>query len=93
MSPPGRVLDRPAPPGYPGLEVHRAARVGSAAQGRQLLMTGVVAELLREVVPSQPLRAHRSKDFPTPTALYCAVIDGQGAGAFPGSTVGTPRSC
>ncbi|HWF50781.1 MAG TPA: NB-ARC domain-containing protein [Solirubrobacteraceae bacterium] len=69
--------------GYVGLEIHRAARVGAAAHGGQLLMTGVAAELLRDVVPSQPLGAHRLKDFPAPTALYCAVIDGRGAGEFP----------
>jgi class 3 adenylate cyclase/predicted ATPase len=69
--------------GYVGLEIHRAARVGAAAHGGQMLMTGVAADLLRQVVPSQPLGAHRLKDFPAPTALYCAVIDGQGAGEFP----------
>jgi len=69
--------------GYVGLEIHRAARVAAAARGGQLLMTGVAAELLCEVVPSQPLGAHRLKDFPAPTALYCAVIDGRGASAFP----------
>lgn len=69
--------------GYVGLEIHRAARVGAAAHGGQLLMTGVAAELLRDVVPSQPLGAHRLKDFPAPTSLYCAVIDGRGASEFP----------
>lgn len=69
--------------GYVGLEIHRAARVGAAAHGGQVLMTGVAAELLRQVVPSQPLGAHRLKDFPAPTALYCAVIDGRGAAEFP----------
>jgi class 3 adenylate cyclase/predicted ATPase len=69
--------------GYVGLEIHRAARVGAAAHGGQLLLTGAAAELLRGVVPSQPLGAHRLKDFPAPTALYCAVIDGRGAAAFP----------
>jgi predicted ATPase len=68
--------------GHVGIEIHRAARVGAAAHGGQLLMTGVAAELLREVVPSQPLGAHRLKDFPAPTPLYCAVIDGRGASAF-----------
>ena len=69
--------------GYVGLEIHRAARVGAAAHGGQLLMTGVAAELMRDVVPSQPLGAHRLKDFPAPTALFSAVIDGRGAAAFP----------
>ncbi len=68
--------------GYVGLEIHRAARIGSAAHGGQLLMSGAAAELLRDVVPSQPLGAHRLKDFPAPTALYCAVIDGRGASDF-----------
>jgi class 3 adenylate cyclase/predicted ATPase len=68
--------------GYVGLEIHRAARIGSAAHGGQLLLSGAAAELLRDVVPSQPLGAHRLKDFPAPTALYCAVIDGRGAGDF-----------
>jgi class 3 adenylate cyclase len=69
--------------GYVGLEIHRAARVGAAAHGGQILMTGVAAELLRDVVPSQALGAHRLKDFPAPIALFCAVVDGQGAEAFP----------
>jgi len=69
--------------GYVGLEIHRAARVGAAAHGGQILMTGVAAELLRDVVPSQALGAHRLKDFPAPTALYCVVVDGRGAAAFP----------
>jgi len=71
------------PYGYVGLEIHRAARVAAAAHGGQLLMTGVAAELLRQVIPNQPLGAHRLKDFPAPIALYCAVIDGRGAAAFP----------
>ncbi len=69
--------------GYVGLEVHRASRVGAAAHGGELLMTGVAAELVRDVVPSQPLGAHRLKDFPTRVALFCAVIDGRGAADFP----------
>ena len=69
--------------GYVGLEIHRAARVAAAAHGGQLLLTGPAAQLLEGVVPSQPLGAHRLKDFPLPIALHCAVIDGRGAAAFP----------
>ncbi len=69
--------------GLVGLEIHRAARVGAAAHGGQILMTGVAAELLRDVVPSQAIGAHRLKDFPAPVALFCAVVDGRGAGSFP----------
>jgi predicted ATPase len=39
--------------------------------------------LLAESVPSEPLGAHRLKDFPQPEPLHCAVIDGHGAAAFP----------
>jgi class 3 adenylate cyclase len=69
--------------GLAGLEVHRAQRVAAAAHGGQLLLSGVAAELLRDVVESQAIGAHRLKDFPAPIALFCAVIDGQGASAFP----------
>jgi class 3 adenylate cyclase/predicted ATPase len=69
--------------GYVGLEIHRAARVGAAAHGGQILLTSAAAELMRDVVPSQALGAHRLKDFPAPTALFCADVDGRGAAAFP----------
>jgi predicted ATPase/class 3 adenylate cyclase len=69
--------------GYVGLEVHRAARVAAAAHGGQLLMTSAAHDLVGETVPAQPVGAHRLKDFPAPEALYCAVVDGRGAGAFP----------
>jgi len=69
--------------GYVGLEVHRAARVGAAAHGGQLLITRAAADLVRDVVSAQALGAHRLKDFPSPEALYCAEIDGRGAAYFP----------
>jgi predicted ATPase/class 3 adenylate cyclase len=69
--------------GYVGLEVHRAARVAAAAHGGQLLMTAAARGLLAESVPVEPVGVHRLKDFPAPEALYCAVVDGRGADAFP----------
>jgi predicted ATPase/class 3 adenylate cyclase len=69
--------------GYVGLEVHWAARVAAAAHGGQLLMSSAARDLLAETVPAQPVGAHRLKDFPAPEALYCAVVDGRGAAAFP----------
>ena len=69
--------------GYVGLEVHRAARVAAAAHGGQLLLTGAAVALAGEVVRTEPLGAHRLKDFPEPEQLFCAVVDGRGAGAFP----------
>jgi predicted ATPase/class 3 adenylate cyclase len=69
--------------GYVGLEVHRAARVAAAAHGGQLLMSSAARDLVEETVPVHSVGAHRLKDFPAPEALYCAVVDGRGAGAFP----------
>lgn len=69
--------------GYVGLEVHRAARVAAAAHGGQLLLTAGARELVGDVVATQSLGIHRLKDFPAPVQLYCAVVDGRGAEAFP----------
>ncbi len=71
------------PIGYVGLEVHRAARVGAAAHGGQLMITGAAREMLGDSHPVEYLGAFRLKDFPAPVQLYCAVIDGRGAAAFP----------
>ncbi|HEX3510848.1 MAG TPA: AAA family ATPase [Solirubrobacteraceae bacterium] len=77
----GRVERRAT--GYVGLEVHRAARVGAAAHGGQLLLTDAARALIGDAVPVEPLGAHRLKDFPAPELLFCAVVDGRGAAAFP----------
>ena len=69
--------------GYVGLEVHRAARVAAAAHGGQLLLTGAARGLVGEAIVLEPLGAHRLKDFPRPEELFCAVVDGRGAAAFP----------
>lgn len=69
--------------GYVGLELHRAARVAAAAHGGQLLLTGAACALVGEVVTVEPLGLHRLKDFPSPEPLFCAVVDGRGAAAFP----------
>jgi predicted ATPase len=69
--------------GYVGLEVHRAARVSAAAHGGQLLLTTSARELVGDVVATDPLGSHRLKDFPGAVHLFCAVVDGRGASAFP----------
>ena len=69
--------------GYVGLEVHRAARVAAAAHGGQLLMTSAARTLVGDQLVSEPLGAHRLKDFPVPELLFCAVVDGRGASSFP----------
>jgi predicted ATPase len=77
--------------GYIGLEVHRAARIASAAHGGQLLLSATAYGHLSEVVPAESLGSHRLKDFPQPEHLYCAVMDGRGAAAFPPPRVQTAR--
>jgi len=69
--------------GYVGLEVHRAARVAAAAHGGQLLLTAAARDLAGHGLLTESLGAHRLKDFPSPESLFCAVIDGRGAAAFP----------
>jgi DNA-binding SARP family transcriptional activator/predicted ATPase len=69
--------------GLVGLEVHRAARVAAAANGGQVLLTSVARELVGEGLATESVGVHRLKDFPAPMQLFCAVIDGRGASAFP----------
>jgi predicted ATPase/class 3 adenylate cyclase len=69
--------------GYVGLEVHRAARVAAAAHGGELLLTAAACELVGEELVCESVGVHRLKDFPAPLMLFCAVIDGRGAAAFP----------
>ena len=69
--------------GYVGLEVHRAARVAAAAHGGQLLLTAAARELVGDELITESVGVHRLKDFPAPVMLFCAVIDGRGAAAFP----------
>ncbi|MGH2872912.1 MAG: adenylate/guanylate cyclase domain-containing protein [Solirubrobacteraceae bacterium] len=70
--------------GYVGLEIHRAARVGAAANGGQVLLTGVTEALLRDDdVALEYVGEHRLKDFPRSEALFHLVIDEGGAGDFP----------
>ena len=68
---------------YVGLEIHRAARVAAAAHGGQLLLTAAARALIGDTVASESLGVFRLKDFPTPEPLFCAVVDGRGAAAFP----------
>ena len=66
-----------------GLEVHRAARVAAAAHGGELLLTAAARELVGDELVTESVGVHRLKDFPAPVVLFCAVIDGRGAAAFP----------
>jgi hypothetical protein len=59
------VLD---PPKYVGVDVHKAARIMTAAHGGQVLLSGATRELLAE--DALDLGRHRLKDFAEPVSLY-----------------------
>lgn len=54
--------------GYVGIDVHRTARIMSAAHGGQALLSAVVRSLIREEVTE--LGEHRLKDIAEPVALW-----------------------
>jgi predicted ATPase len=56
------------PPKYVGPDVHKAARIMSAAHGGQVLLSGATRELVRAELLD--LGRHRLKDFAEPVSLY-----------------------
>jgi predicted ATPase/class 3 adenylate cyclase len=64
--------------GYVGLDVHRAARIGDAGHGGQVLLSGTTKELVQHAIPDGmelvDLGEHRLKDMPNPERLYQASI-------------------
>jgi predicted ATPase len=56
------------PPKYVGADVHKAARIMSAAHGGQVLLSGATHELVAADVLD--LGRHRLKDFAEPVSLY-----------------------
>jgi predicted ATPase/class 3 adenylate cyclase len=68
--------------GYVGVEVHRAARVGAAANGGQVLVTRSTQALVGSDVALEFVGEHRLKDFPTPEPLFHLVVDGRRAEEF-----------
>ena len=66
--------------GYVGMDVHRAARIGDAGHGGQVLLSQVTRELVIHDLPSglviRELGEHRLKDLKYPTPIYQLVIEG-----------------
>jgi class 3 adenylate cyclase len=66
--------------GYLGLDVHRAARISSAAHGGQILLSQSTRELAGDVLPSgtqlEGLGEHRLKDLPRPERLFQLIVPG-----------------
>ena len=65
--------------GYVGLELNRAARIASTANGQQIVVSAAVHDELVSVLGTAAfcdLGSHRLKDLPEPERLYRLVIDG-----------------
>jgi class 3 adenylate cyclase len=66
--------------GYVGIGVHRAARIGAAAHGGQVLLSETARALVADDLPAgvtlRDLGVHRLKDIDEPTRLYQIVADG-----------------
>jgi predicted ATPase/class 3 adenylate cyclase/DNA-binding CsgD family transcriptional regulator len=66
--------------GYVGLDVHRAARIMSAAHGGQVLLSQTTANLVEQDLPEdlslRDLGEHRLKDLGRPRRLFQLVISG-----------------
>lgn len=62
---------------YVGIDVHRAARIGSAAYGGQVLISETTQALIKNDMPAgitlRDLGEHRLKDLRTPKRLYQLV--------------------
>jgi len=65
---------------YVGLDVHRAARIGAAASGGQVLLSRACTELVEASLPDgvaiRDMGDHRLKDLSRPERLHQLVIDG-----------------
>jgi predicted ATPase/class 3 adenylate cyclase len=67
------------PDGYVGLDMHRAARVASAAHGAQVLLSQTTRDLLPETFDGLTVRDlgdHRLKDLTGPQRLHQLCIEG-----------------
>ncbi len=66
--------------GYVGMDVHRAARIGDAAHGGQVLLSQTTRELVMQDLPAglsiRDLGEHRLKDLKYPTPIYQLLIEG-----------------
>lgn len=67
---------------YWGIDVHYAARLCSAANGGQVLLSSTTRALVPHA-SADDLGEHALKDFPAPRRLFHLRIDDHGAGDFP----------
>jgi predicted ATPase/class 3 adenylate cyclase len=81
---------------YVGLDVHRAARIGAAAHGGQVLVSDATRALVSGSLPGdltlRDLGEHRLKDLDQPERLVQLVVDGLPADFPAPRTLDTPTN-
>jgi predicted ATPase len=77
--------------GYLGLDAHLAARVASAANGGQILITGAMLRAAGGGVAVRDLGPHRLKDFPEPERLYHVMVHTVDEGPVPAPRTASVR--
>jgi predicted ATPase/class 3 adenylate cyclase len=86
---------QPTEEGYIGLDVHRAARIMSAAHGEQVLLSQATGDIVANELPNElhlkDLGEYRLKDIAEATRLFQLVIQGLPAEFPPLSTTGRER--
>jgi predicted ATPase/class 3 adenylate cyclase len=79
---------------YVGVDVHRAARIGAAGHGGQVLLSSATRAVIEAGLPLgltlRDLGEHRLKDLPRPERLFELVIDGLPSAFPPLRTLGGP---
>ena len=65
---------------YLGMDVHRAARIGAAGHGGQVLLSATTLALVEQALPervtTRDLGDHRLKDIPKPERIAQLIIEG-----------------
>jgi predicted ATPase/class 3 adenylate cyclase len=80
---------------YVGMDVHRAARIASAAHGGQIVVSAPTAQLIDRClldVELKDLGWHRLKDIPEPEHIFQMVADGLARDFPPLKSLGTPTN-
>jgi len=79
---------------YVGVDVHRAARIGAAGHGGQVLLSSATVALVETGLPSgvrlRDLGEHRLKDLLRPEHLFELVVEGLPSAFPPIRTLGGP---
>jgi predicted ATPase/class 3 adenylate cyclase/Flp pilus assembly protein TadD len=80
---------------YVGMDVHRAARIASAAHGGQIVVSGPTAKAIDGRSPELTLKDlgwHRLKDIPEPEHIFQLLADGLTQDFPPLKSLGTPTN-